>query len=112
MNAWIKTLCAAGLFGLWAALVFTSRADPKELVSGIQLALLGLGVFHAATNSKPAISAVAGVADPAEPATPAEPALAAGGYQPKASVTAPPPAPVTPPATPAAAVITPPQTVQ
>jgi hypothetical protein len=116
MNAWIKMLCAALLFALWGALVFTHQADPKELVSGIQLALLGLGVFHAATNSKQSASAVAGLADAAEPAAPAEPALAAGGYQPKAPVTAAPPAPAAeaaaPVATAATPVVAPPQTVQ
>lgn len=77
MNAWIKLLAAALLFALWGALVFTHQADPKDLVTGIMLALTGLGVFHATTNSAPAApEPAAGVALLAEPATPAEPALA------------------------------------
>ncbi|WP_321896066.1 hypothetical protein [Paraburkholderia heleia] len=75
MNAWIKMLAAALLFALWGALVFTHQADPKDLVMGIQLALVGLGVFHAATNSGRPLSVASAFADVAEPAAPAEPAL-------------------------------------
>lgn len=79
MNAWIKLLAAALLFALWAALVFSRMAEPKDLVTGISLALVGLGVFHAATNGSGATAGqfAAGVTELADPAASAEPALAA-----------------------------------
>ena len=79
MKAWIKLLAAALLFALWAALVFSRMADPKDLITGIELALVGLGVFHAATSGPGGTvgQIVAGIADLPDPGAPAEPALAA-----------------------------------
>ena len=43
-----KLLSAAGLFALWAALVYLGKTDAGALVQGIQAALIGLGVYHTA----------------------------------------------------------------
>ncbi|QGZ56770.1 hypothetical protein [Paraburkholderia acidiphila] len=102
MNAWIKMLAAALLFALWGALVFTHQADPKDLVMGIQLALVGLGVFHAATNSARPVSAASAFADIAEPAAPAEPALSNAASPAPAATAVAQPAPVPTAAAPAA----------
>ena len=51
MDAWIKLIAAAGLYGLWAILVFEKMAPADNLVMGIEGALVGLGVLHASGSS-------------------------------------------------------------
>ena len=51
MNRNITTLLAgAGLFGLWAALVFTGKTDAQPLVYAIGGCIASLGGYHAVTN--------------------------------------------------------------
>jgi hypothetical protein len=51
MNAnLIKLIGAAGLNGLWAALVFTGKADALPLVAAISTQLTALLGYHAVTN--------------------------------------------------------------
>lgn len=52
----LRFVAAAGLFALWAALVFLGKADAASLILGIQAALLGLGVFHTAQAIPPSKS--------------------------------------------------------
>lgn len=46
----IKFASAAGLYALWAILVFVLKLDPSDLVGSIKYALGGLGVYHLVTN--------------------------------------------------------------
>lgn len=55
----MKFLAAVLLFGLWTALVFLKGIDPQELIFAIGSALVGLGVYHTATNRSAPSSAVA-----------------------------------------------------
>ena len=45
-DARLKFVSAVLLFGLWAWLVWAGKADPQTLETGIQAALVGMGVFH------------------------------------------------------------------
>lgn len=56
----LKFAAAVGLFVMWAWLVYTGRAPAENLEHGIEAALLGLGVFHAA------------IVQPGQPAPPAD----------------------------------------
>lgn len=46
----LKLLAAAGLNGLWAALVFTGKADALPLITAIGTQLTTLLGYHAVTN--------------------------------------------------------------
>lgn len=46
----LKLLAAAGLNGLWAALVFTGKADATPLIVAISTQLSTLVGYHAITN--------------------------------------------------------------
>ena len=51
MNAAIlKLIAAAGLNGLWAALVFTGKADAQPLIAAIGMQLSALLGYHAVTT--------------------------------------------------------------
>jgi hypothetical protein len=70
MNASLKLIAAAGLYGLWAALVFTGHADPAALVTGVVAGLSGLGVHAAVTPFRTAASAAQPAATAAQPEQP------------------------------------------
>lgn len=46
----LKLIGAAGLNGLWAALVFTGKADAAPLIVAISTQLTALVGYHAVTN--------------------------------------------------------------
>ena len=46
----LKFLAAVGLFALWSWLVYLRLTPANDLAHGIEAALLGLGVFHAAIS--------------------------------------------------------------
>jgi electron transfer flavoprotein alpha/beta subunit len=46
----LKLIGAAGLNGLWAALVFTGKADAQPLIAAIGTQLTALLGYHAVTN--------------------------------------------------------------
>jgi electron transfer flavoprotein alpha/beta subunit len=46
----LKLVAAAGLNGLWAALVFTGKADAAPLITAIGTQLTALLGYHAVTN--------------------------------------------------------------
>lgn len=46
----LKLIGAAGLNGLWAALVFTGKADAAPLIAAIGTQLTALIGYHAVTN--------------------------------------------------------------
>lgn len=49
-SAVLKLIAAAGLNGLWAALVFTGKADAMPLIAAISTQLTALVGYHAVTN--------------------------------------------------------------
>lgn len=66
---WVKFLAGILLFGAWLTLVLMRIVPPGPLVDAIGYALVGLGIYHASTNSTP--GSIAGLAMPLEPIEPA-----------------------------------------
>lgn len=50
IDALLKYLAGAFLYGLWAALVFTGHADPQPLIAAIGAGISALLGYHAITT--------------------------------------------------------------
>ncbi|RKE35310.1 hypothetical protein B0G76_1373 [Paraburkholderia sp. BL23I1N1] len=101
MNAslWVRFVAAAMCFAAWGALVLMGKAPANEFIFALGQTLIGLGVYHAATNNS--IGSVAAIASTFEPVEPAVGPLPVAAVSTSAQ-TAVPPVPTVQAAAPAA----------
>ncbi|SIT43640.1 exported hypothetical protein [Paraburkholderia piptadeniae] len=95
-SMWAKFLAAVLLFAIWLALVIMKMVPPDPLVFAISQALVGLGVYHASTESKSTVVPGKLLRFDPEKEAPTTATLGekiAGGYQPTSGVMSPPPTP-------------------